>query len=368
MTSAGRIRLAVATIALLGFVAETYFLGGMLQWCDAYVSTAVRAVWATDLVAGLIAFSKAAPFIGAAFVIAGVVVALRSDVDVRDVAAILMQLAVGLVLAAVLKGFFERARPGAVPWDAGDSFPSGHVANALLCVGATLRLVPGWRRNGAVGWRVAFLIGSVAFVPAVAFARVALARHWLTDVTGSLLIGAALLALAPVLRPNRVLVGVLPVIALCAGVSVATGSRIRLPSPSTLLNAPREGLGDDEDLLSTIEIDDGSASSGWGGQRLTLLAPTYGKQWIDVSGGQRTILKLLARTHLDVAEVSARRLQLLVDGTVVGSQPLDTRWRTFAFALPALEPGVHEVELLALPRTLATTRFPEVTPAPGAAR
>ena len=95
-----------------------------------------------------------------------------------------------------------------------------------------------------------------------------------------------------------------------------------------------------------------AASVSWSAEPFTLLSPSYGKQWVDVRNGRNAILKVLARTHLDLMEATSHRLELLVDGTVVGAQRLDGRWRTLTFALPMLEPGTHQFELLSIRRPL----------------
>ena len=349
----GRARLAVGATALVVFVAQTLLLGGMLEWCDAYISTAVRTFRTGEPLIIMTGFTRAAPLVGVAFVLAGIMLARRRITDPREVIATLGQLAVGLLIMWALKGLFERARPGALPWDAGDSFPSGHVANALLCVGTALRLAPRRRGDGSRGLaRGALIAGGIAFVLAIAITRVVLARHWVTDVTASLLLGVSFIALAPMPRPGATL-GLLlsvPVILLAAWVSVATGSRISLSSPSTL-STPPVPLHVDDVLLGAIEMDDDAIAS-WGRERFTLLSPIYGKQWVQVGNGRTAILKVLARTHLDPVETTSHRLELLIDGTVVDVQRLDTRWRTLAFALPMLEPGQHQFELLAVRRAL----------------
>jgi hypothetical protein len=128
----------------------------------------------------------------------------------------------------------------------------------------------------------------------------------------------------------------------------ATGTRIRLPSPSTLSGGAASTWQTNDDYLGAIEIEHGSAPPGRPSNRFTLLAPIYGKQQAEVHDGRSAVLKLLARPHFDLADISSRRLELLVDGTVVGTQPLGTGWRMLAFALSTLAPGTHEFGLRSL--------------------
>lgn len=339
-------------LALVGLGLETCLLRGPLQWFDVYAATASRALRDGPLARAVMDSTQASPYVGAALVVAGVLLALRARVDVRQIGAILLQLAAGLLLAWVFKMLFARARPGDLPWElAGDSFPSGHVAHAILCVGTTFRLV---RRGDDHGGRLAGLIVlacGLAFVPLVAYSRVVLARHWVTDVVGSMLLGTALLALAPTPGPaaTRRLLLLMPVLVFAAAATSAVGSRIQLPSPSTLSGAGASGWQANDDYLAGMEIDDPWAMER-PSTRFTLLSPTYGKQMVDVNDGRSTILKVLARRHFDLTKLASQRLELLVDGAVVGAQPLGSGWRMLAFALPALTPGQHEFELRPLDR------------------
>ncbi|HXJ37125.1 MAG TPA: phosphatase PAP2 family protein [Candidatus Eisenbacteria bacterium] len=353
--------------ALLGFGVQTLLLDGRLEWLDAYVGSAARSLQTSEAARALVAVTHAAPFVGAALVVAGIVLALRRGEDAWRIAAILVQLAVGLVLAWALKAVFHRVRPAALPWNVvGDSFPSGHVMNAALCFGTAWRLAPPRDPHGSVGpLRAALAVGGCVYVLAVAVTRVVLARHWLTDVTASLLLGTAWVALAPAPRPavTRRLLLATPAILMAICVSAATGSRIALPSPSRLDGAKPDGLPQNHDSLFAVEIDDdGLIPPTAGATEYTLLAPTLGKQWVEVRNGRSAVLKLVARTHLDGVAMAANRLELLIDGTPVGVQPLRADWRTLAFALPTLEPGTHQFELLPRAPTFALGRPTQAAP------
>ena len=92
------------------------------------------------------------------------------------------------VLAAVvsaldvtgLKLLAMRARPDAA-FGTDNSFPSGHTANAALLCTIVVLLVP----------HLAVRIPAVLVALAMAWSRTAIHAHWLTDVLGGLLIGAA---------------------------------------------------------------------------------------------------------------------------------------------------------------------------------
>ncbi len=343
-----RIRLPVGLAALVALVLETCVLRGTLEWFDVYVNAIARELCEGTFARFAVHSTIAAPYVGAALVLGAVLVALRAGANVREIRSILVQLAAGLLLAALVKVFFERARPGDLPWDlAGDSFPSGHVANAVLCVGTSVRLVR--RGDARVGscLRIVLVAVGLAFVAIVSLSRLVLARHWMTDVVGSLLLGTALLALAPLpdRAANRRLVLATSFAVLVALVAIATGSRIRLPSPSTPFSASTTRWQPNDECLGAMEIDYGWTRSARPLNRFTLLAPTYGKQRVDVHDGRSPILKLLARPDVAISSIAEQELELLVDGAVVGTQSLGSGWQVLAFALPALTPGAHEFEL-----------------------
>jgi undecaprenyl-diphosphatase len=86
----------------------------------------------------------------------------------------------------VLKGYFERGRPPlALVETVGFSFPSGHAtAGAAIGVSIVLAfLKPGHRRRVWIGLALLF-----AF--AMAFSRVYLGAHWLSDVVTGVLLGS----------------------------------------------------------------------------------------------------------------------------------------------------------------------------------
>ncbi|WP_214322715.1 phosphatase PAP2 family protein [Nonomuraea sediminis] len=98
---------------------------------------------------------------------------------------------VGGLLALLLKIVVARARPvlpDPVALAPGDSFPSGHAANATLGAGVIVLLLlpalPRWGRR--VAWAVAWLL-----VLSVGYTRVALGVHWVSDVLGGIVLGAA---------------------------------------------------------------------------------------------------------------------------------------------------------------------------------
>lgn len=94
------------------------------------------------------------------------------------------------ILEWALKELVDRQRPNIdrlVPGN-GPSFPSGHVMAAVAIWGLlppVVALITG--RRSAWWWSVAI---SGGIITAVAFSRVYLGVHWLTDVLGALVLGA----------------------------------------------------------------------------------------------------------------------------------------------------------------------------------
>lgn len=103
----------------------------------------------------------------------------------------------------------NRPRPNEAPW----GFPSGHVLSLVVFFGLMIYLVATASRRRR-RWRVLASIVCFVAVAAVAFSRLYLDKHWLSDLGGGLSIGLAYLLLAiwvievvfvrvPAARPDR---------------------------------------------------------------------------------------------------------------------------------------------------------------------
>ncbi|MEX1262890.1 MAG: phosphatase PAP2 family protein [Actinomycetota bacterium] len=107
---------------------------------------------------------------------------------------------------AVLKALFDRPTP--VDWAAGDlsgeSFPSGHMAQAVAVWGiiAIIVAMDRPRRTGRL-----LATGAVLMIAGAAASRLVLGAHWLTDVIAGTALGVFWLALAAALafwiRPSE---------------------------------------------------------------------------------------------------------------------------------------------------------------------
>jgi undecaprenyl-diphosphatase len=94
-------------------------------------------------------------------------------------------------LQAIAKWTIGRARPDESPW----GFPSGHVLSLVVFFGLMVWLVVTASRRRR-RWRLLASTLCVATVASVAFSRLYLDRHWLSDLAGGLTIGLAYLLLA----------------------------------------------------------------------------------------------------------------------------------------------------------------------------
>jgi membrane-associated phospholipid phosphatase len=97
---------------------------------------------------------------------------------------------VSTLLGAVTKWLVARPRPGLT----GYGFPSGHVLVAVVFYGAVMYL--GWTLFERALWRWAGPGAAVLVILGVAYSRLYLDAHWLTDVLGALTGGGASLLVA----------------------------------------------------------------------------------------------------------------------------------------------------------------------------
>lgn len=103
----------------------------------------------------------------------------------------------GLLLNKTLKLIFHRARPrfrDAVQLLTSYSFPSGHTMIATVFYGALAAFVIA----GSKGWaqRILAAAGAITLILLVAFSRVYLGAHYLSDVLGAMAEGFAWVALS----------------------------------------------------------------------------------------------------------------------------------------------------------------------------
>jgi len=94
-------------------------------------------------------------------------------------------------LQALAKWSTGRARPDESPW----GFPSGHVLSLVVFFGLMVWLVATASRQRR-RWRLLASALCALTVVIVAFSRLYLDRHWLSDLAGGLTIGLAYLLLA----------------------------------------------------------------------------------------------------------------------------------------------------------------------------
>lgn len=93
-------------------------------------------------------------------------------------------------LALLLKDIIARHRPmNQLIFDSGYSFPSGHTISTFLLM--ILVLVVARQRLRRVLSQVVFVIFALVILASVIFSRLYLENHFLTDILGSLLLGAS---------------------------------------------------------------------------------------------------------------------------------------------------------------------------------
>lgn len=100
----------------------------------------------------------------------------------------------GSLINTTLKMTMQRSRPTELHYSGADafSFPSGHSTTNALLYGFLIILIA---REIPFLRRIPLVVGAVIFVGLIAFSRLYLGAHWLSDVAGGLAFGSAWLAL-----------------------------------------------------------------------------------------------------------------------------------------------------------------------------
>jgi membrane-associated phospholipid phosphatase len=195
------VQLAVAfvTIAMLGVFLGRLVVGPLAVWITGDVDTPARSFFehhesaALTAKADLVTTAGSAWFVGA--VVAGVAFAcwVRTRRARPAIVLVTAFLGAGVVTALVKYGIHRSPASNPTPRFSPGTFPSGHALFAFTVYGTLAVLLACGKGKGRI-LRVAAGIVLVALAAAVAFGRVYLLDHYLSDVLGSVVLGAALIA------------------------------------------------------------------------------------------------------------------------------------------------------------------------------
>ena len=176
----------------------------------------LRTGWVDEV---MIAATELGSAMVASAVIASVSVVLAWKRCWRTLAYWLTAVGFAQALVWILKLTLERARP-MVMYDGTDrfSFPSGHAASSIVLYGF-LALLLARERSPRIRWVVMLL--TAGLVGLIAFSRLYLGAHWLSDVLASLGLGTAWVALLSIAYTRHVPTERLPARALSFAASWA---------------------------------------------------------------------------------------------------------------------------------------------------
>ena len=352
--------LARAALALLAAAALVPIASGL----DARLDWALEA-WRTCR--GLLVAERLSDLVqpvGLAVLAVATGRALWRGRPLREVAGILVSLAVGTLLIGALKDVLDRPRPGAeflAP--GGGSFPSGHVGNTVLNAAAVWLL---WTGRGARPWprALGWLVGA-AVIGIVAAARVYGRRHWPSDVAGAVAVGGAYAALA-MLHPDarwRVAATVVGLVLAGGGLlAAATGTKIVCPAGSAAGRAAP--------LLHLAFGDAQGQGALHGAWALGDPDPLRRTAWlrapvgtVDLPGIAQPVgeVRVVARPRSDETTAECTRLRVALNGRVLGERLLHQGWRAYAFpTLPSDGRRDHNVLELAVSGVASSAPAAEV--------
>jgi len=188
--------LLVAAAWLLGAIAEDVATNDRLTVLDVEVARWLRAHATEPVTRAMLLITNLHSTIAVSCyaAIAGALLAWRRQW--RWLATVFVCVAGGLTLNVLMKLAFHRARPvldDPLLTLTSYSFPSGHVAGSTLMYGLVVAAV--FARTRRLAWRFLAVVAAAACIALVAFTRMYLGVHYLSDVAAAFAEGVAWLAL-----------------------------------------------------------------------------------------------------------------------------------------------------------------------------
>lgn len=210
--------LLIAAVMLLGGawmflgILEDVVASDPLVQFDHVVFTALQKLRTGPVDAVMIAATELGSAMVAIAVIAALSVVLAYKRCWRTLAYWLTAVGFAQALVWMLKIALERARPIAI-YDGADrfSFPSGHAASSIVLYGF-LAFLLAYGQRARLRWAITLL--AALLVGMIAFSRLYLGAHWLSDVLASLSLGTAWVALLSIAYMQHVRTERLPARAL----------------------------------------------------------------------------------------------------------------------------------------------------------
>lgn len=203
-----RIRALLFFAIILVFLWAFVFLGGKifsssLEKLDLHLYIFLTTHYSSFL----ISFFRVITFFGSEVLIMGIslflIIFLIQKKRKRAAITALVSLVGSAILVSFFKSFFERARPGSCPnyfhflggASGCFSFPSGHSTISFYFYGLITYLILRFT-SLSKRWRVIISLITIFLVMLIAFSRLYLGLHFLSDVIGGFLLGGFWLAVA----------------------------------------------------------------------------------------------------------------------------------------------------------------------------
>lgn len=192
--------IAAVALGLFVLLAAAVFFYGMpyFAW-DLEISHAVQAIPGAPFEYAMRGVSLAGDhFLPAALIVVAACLVLAVRRAWRELGLLLGVVVLGQLLKVGVKNFIARPRPSPdlvrVLINAQEvySFPSGHTTHYVCFFGCLWFLTFMWVQSRMLRWPLLSFFGAMVLL--VGLARVYLGAHWVTDVIGGYLLGAAVLA------------------------------------------------------------------------------------------------------------------------------------------------------------------------------